>query len=566
NISNESIYNVSFNNIRIISSPDISVDGRFIVFSGFDGTQEDIFIYEISTKKLQKLTDDIFYDSEPRISPDNRRVYFVSSRGKDSLFSSDTDIYFIDLDSREIEKLIDLGGEEQNPFVSVDGKYLFFVSTIDGVRNIFFYDFESRQVKRFSKVVTGAFSPKLDFSSTRIIFSSINNFTYNVYDKLIDFSKFNEVLSNNVVVSSLDLSNFNYEWSRIDGVEFKGVDRYVLIPTVDYLSGAFTLSSDLGFILLFGANFSDLLGDQRLSIIFNNSYLGSLGNFSFTELNYLVSYVNYKYYFDFGFQVYNFRDYLFSLVNFFYLPSIFYDIDFGYYSKLSISGFVSYPFSTFSRLDFSVERLDYFGVPKYDSYFEYYSSEKLYSLNSLSLSYSYDSTLWSIVGPVDGIRSQVRFSYSPFLFEGDKSLFSIIGDFRGYVMLSLIDTLAFRFVAGGRFGQDADMFKFVLGGIGTIRGYDFGEFAGKFFLLSNLELRIAIIRALLGPFGFSFPPIFASAFVDAGMIGNDPMKWEIVYFDSRENVFKFKDLKVGIGLGVSILLGTGFKIKFDFAS
>ena len=563
-MSNNSIYQIPFENIRIISSPDISHDGRFIVFSGFDGNQEDIYLYELVSRKLQKLTDDLFYDAEPRFHPDGKRVYFVSSRNKGSLFSQDTDIYFVDLSTKEVKKFIDLGGEEQNPFVSLDGKYLFFVSTIDGVRNIFFYDFEKDEVRRFSKVITGAFSPKLDFYSKRIIFSSVNNLTYNVYEKYFDVSEFSEVVSNSRDISSLDLSNFNVEFSRINDIEFKGVDRYVLLPTVDYLTGAFTLSSDLGFALIFGANFSDLLGDQRLFLLFNNNYIGNVN--SFTEFNFLASYVNYKYYFDFGFEVYNFRDYLFSLMNFFYLPSMFYEIESGYYSKFGFSGFVSYPFSTFSRVNFTIERLDYFGVPRYDYNLEYYYASKLYSLNLFSLVYSYDSTLWTVVGPVDGIRSQVKFSYSPVILEGDRSLFSVIGDFRGYVMLSLIDTFAFRFVAGGRFGTDASMFKFVLGGIGTIRGYDFGEFSGKFFALSNLELRIALIRALLGPFGFSFPPIFASAFADAGIVGDDPLNFQIVYFDNLEKTFKLKDLKVGLGFGVGILLGTGFKLKFDFAS
>jgi Tol biopolymer transport system component len=104
---------------------------------------------------------------------------------------------------------IDLGGEEQNPFVSQDGKYLLFVSTIDGVRNIFVYDFGSSKVFRVSKVMTGAFSPKLDPSGSTLIFSSENNLSYDIYYK--SFSLTNLVgseVSNYVLFLNLQSLNF----------------------------------------------------------------------------------------------------------------------------------------------------------------------------------------------------------------------------------------------------------------------------------------------------------------------------------------------------------------------
>jgi len=566
-LNKNSSYQVKFDKMFIISSPDISLDGKLIAFSGFDNVSEDIYIYNLETKKLRKLTDDMFYDAEPRFSPDKNYIYFVSTRNKDSIFSQDTDIYRLNLSTGEIDKFIDLGGEEQNPFVSQDGKYLLFVSTIDGVRNIFVYDFGSSKVFRVSKVMTGAFSPKLDPSGSTLIFSSENNLSYDIYYK--SFSLTNLVgseVSNYVFVSEASKSKFLAEKSRVDGIEIRNSYSYIIVPTVDYITGGFSLSSDLGFMLLIGASFSDLLGDQRLSIILNNMYLQSYGTFNFSEVNILASYMNLKYYFDFGFQFYNLRDYFFSLMNFFVYPSVFYQVEPSYYSKSGFNGFLIYPFSTFSRLELSLEHSDYFWVPVYDYYNNVFRDNFMYSMNTLSLSYVYDATLWSVVGPIDGIRSQAIISYSPKLVSSDKSLFSTIFDFRKYFMITVIDTLAFRFVGGYKFGLDANSFPFYVGGVGTLRGYDFKEFSGKLLFLSNLELRIALIRALLGPFGFSFPPVFGSLFVDAALMGDDITKFQLTRFDENEGVYKLKDLKVGVGVGVGIALGVGFKLRFDFAS
>ncbi|MGC8869787.1 MAG: hypothetical protein ACP5PT_01685 [Brevinematia bacterium] len=566
NISNDSVKQFKFDGIRIISSPDISLDGNLVVFSGFDNHSEDIYLFDIGNNNLKRLTQDIFYDSCPRFGKDGE-VYFISTRNKGSIFSQDTDIYKIDITNGNIEKFIDIGGEEQDIFISQDRKYMFFVSTIDGVRNIFVYNFSDGTIKRFSKVISGTFSPKLDSTSSKIVFSAINDLSYDVYIKDFSPTSLTEEITNNNKVLDFEVNNFNLEHSRIDGIEVRNISPYVLVPTVDYLTGAFTFSSDLGVMLLLGLSLSDLLGDQRLSLWFNNAYYSGYYNFlSLSEVNFLLSYQNYRYYFDFSFEFFNLRYYFTSLMNFFTLPSVFYNVEQSYYSKLGFSGTISYPFSTFSRLDLNISHEDFFDYPTINWLDLTYNSVFMYSINTLSLTYSYDSTLWSVVGPVDGIRSQILFSYSPYIFRSDKSFFTLIGDFRKYFMLSPIDTLAFRAVGGWKFGLDSKEFPFYIGGIGTLRGYDYKEFSGNVLFLANLELRIALIRALLGAFNISFPPIFASAFVDAGIVGDNPFSWQMTYFDISQGVFKLKDLKVGAGVGFGILLGTGFKLKFDFAS
>ncbi len=551
---------IRFQNIKIISSPDISVDGKFLAFSGFDGKYEDIYVYNIEKKELTRLTEDIFYDSQPRFSIDGNYMYFISSRNKDSLFSPDTDIYRINLKTREIEKFLDIGGVEQDPFLSRDNRFMLFVSTIDGVRNIFVYDFENQKIYRVSRVITGAYSPKLSSDGSKIIFSSQNRLFSDIY--ITDFKPItNETFENNTNISKESLSKFETERKLIESVSYKKSEKYIFTPTIDYITGAMSFSSDMGLLVLLGIGMSDIMGDHRFSIWLNNVYFQN--NYlnleqSLSEINFVFNYENYKNRFNLGFEAYNVRDYFYYLMNFVTLPSFFYYAEPIYYSKVGLAGKISYPFSMFSRLDFTLEHSRYYDK-ELDSILE------KYSFNTLSLGYFLDRTLWSITGPVDGVRMGIMFNYSPIILEKDKEIFTGIFDIRDYVMITPFDNLALRFVSGHKFGRNAEEFPFYIGGIGTVRGFDYKQFSGTTLFLANLELRIALVRYFLGPFNFELPMIFGNLFIDTGIVANDISKVNIFGFDRYGNTV-FKDLKVGVGMGIGILLGVGFKFKIDFAS
>lgn len=76
------------------AAPDLSPDGgnRLVFMSNRDGNPE-IYLLEIASKRVKRLTDNPAYDSQPRFSVDGKRIVF-SSRGEDGvsrLFSMNTD-------------------------------------------------------------------------------------------------------------------------------------------------------------------------------------------------------------------------------------------------------------------------------------------------------------------------------------------------------------------------------------------------------------------------------------------------------------------------------------------
>ena len=59
-----------------------SPNGDKLAFVGNEGGASDIYLYDLVSKKLSNLTDDVFSDSEPSWNSDGTQIVFVSDRDK----------------------------------------------------------------------------------------------------------------------------------------------------------------------------------------------------------------------------------------------------------------------------------------------------------------------------------------------------------------------------------------------------------------------------------------------------------------------------------------------------
>src|SRR5574341_117190 len=76
---------IKFPSLGEIFNPTWSPDGKKIAFSAQVGGLTDLFVYDLDTSQLQRLTDDAYADLEPAWSPDGTQIAFVTDRFGTSL-------------------------------------------------------------------------------------------------------------------------------------------------------------------------------------------------------------------------------------------------------------------------------------------------------------------------------------------------------------------------------------------------------------------------------------------------------------------------------------------------
>ncbi|MDB5051627.1 MAG: domain protein beta Propeller, partial [Fibrobacteres bacterium] len=136
--------------IRGILSPDWSPDGNRIVFNGIKDGMSDLFLWNLETKTLTQLTNDVAVDQNPVFSPSGQWIAFESDRNQPGL-SQDSKHPFLGLKNlapfHDIFRISPDGGspvrvaggrfDEKFPAYGPSDTELVFVSNRSGINNIY---------------------------------------------------------------------------------------------------------------------------------------------------------------------------------------------------------------------------------------------------------------------------------------------------------------------------------------------------------------------------------------------------------------------------------------------
>jgi Tol biopolymer transport system component len=299
--------------------------------------------------------------------------------------------------------------------------------------------------------------------------------------------------------------------------EVGSIQPYRLKLAPDYVGDMASVYffSGYGFGLMNQIAFSDLLGDHHLFIAFNIFQ-------SIEDSDVQISYYYLKKRIDYAVGIFQYKNYLNSRVS--SVGETFQDYRLFTERNYGVSGLVSYPLSTFSRIDLGLEAFvserEFFGVYRLDGGgYAYYVPEKStrYVLQP-GLSLVHDSAYWGYYGPVIGSRWLANVSKTVPLSDDMIDRVSAYYDFRKYQPLFHRNYLVFRSMGAASSGDDGRVF--FLGGPMTVRGYDYLKFSGSRMMLFQLEYRYPLLDAVIfgWPGRWGIGNIGGSFFIDSGSV------------------------------------------------
>lgn len=190
-----------------IESIDWSSDGSKLAFTGSNASQSDIYIYNFDTGDLTNLTNDLFSDSDPRWTPDNKHIIFSSDRGEylDSTMVPEDffmyshnfeqmDLYVKNTETGKTLRITDWPySNEKNAVVAPDGSQILFVSDYNGIDNIYKINVPSDRsetdttntsdIKPFpvTNSLNGISQLSLSADGKKLAFTSLYNYGYNIF-------------------------------------------------------------------------------------------------------------------------------------------------------------------------------------------------------------------------------------------------------------------------------------------------------------------------------------------------------------------------------------------------
>ncbi|MBN1970597.1 MAG: PD40 domain-containing protein [Candidatus Delongbacteria bacterium] len=594
-------------------SPDWSSNGYEICFAGQKNGVSNLYMYNIDTEVLTKLTNDIYSVSYPKFSPDGSKILFSSDRSGDmniktidydvdltKIDINRSDIYCIDKDGKNIIRLTSTEDSQENYPFWISEEKIGYISNASGINNIYLHDLGNNNSYAVTNLVSGCIQSS--YSSNTIVFTTLFQGGYDVYllndvenlkeVKAVDTNWYfvskelpeeTEVYSANAfddqpskITFSRDLVNKS---SKTTMKEEPGSGDYKVEFSPDIITANAGFASGYGFGGQIYAQLSDKLAKHQFNILTELS--SDIAN---SQFDFFYNYMPLR--LDLGAGISH-------NVNYFFIDENNDDeVQDEEISKDRIFDFYfasRYGLNRYQRLDgfFSLRHIITEDLNSNDE-FEYVVSNTVPLLN---FGYSYDNTIWGIVGPENGTRMRLDFTYCPdsrFLTSDSENFNfqSFTFDLRKYIRIQGDYQFAVRATGGLTWGANPP--SFYLGGISSwlnwdvksrndignittryfssneypVRGKRYYEQKGNRFALVNTEFRFPLINYI----NLGIPPVTLGYirgvfFSDFGSAWNDDKFRGYGFSDGRTGL---NDLMHTIGIGSRVNLGI-FILRYDIA-
>jgi hypothetical protein len=527
-----------------VANPSLSPDGRWVVFSALQGGEEDLFVVELDTDKLVRLTQDPFSERTPRFSPDGKQLVFATDRGPDTdvrhlVFGhwnlARMQLRFVgdDIVSGSVVQVVDTQSDEFSPVWGPDGKTVAFVSDRTGTYQVYTIELESGEVRQRTRFYSGVVGivptgPAISWSrSNHVFYSVFKNGGWHLYRT----EGFPEDMPDPRNAETYELAR-----SSPDEVHEEAELR-IESEDQDYKSRLTPEYAVVGALYVGNAGAAGS-GQLLLGDMLGNRYLLLAGNLrsDFDQSEILLQYASIGGRWQWGVAAYQFRDDFL----------VFTAPDQGRVETnilRGIGGQLYYPFNRFRRLEFL---MDFTSEDQNAFHFDPQTGQFVPDSTNLSqrfyymipgLAFVHDNTSYSGFTPIAGGRWRAEYKQA----FGDLKYNLGILDWRRYFNIKRRGALATRVVAAGSGGNNPELLR--IGGPDTYRGTDFAHIHGSRVLFANTEVRF---------------PIFPSTELLRG----------IVFFDvatawTQDQPLTSELVRTAVGFGVRGFVG--LPLRFDVA-
>lgn len=485
--------------IKSLESPCFSDDAKTIFFVGNQNGVGDIFSLDRETREVANLTNDPEDDKNPRLSPDGKELVYSSER--DGFFK----VVALKLGTLEKTQLTSGFGNDIQPSFSQDMSRIYYSSDrFEDIYNVYSLKLDSGEMFQYTDILTGAFAPQertvFDHREgeerKQLVFTAYYEGRFRIYrmDEMGERERPYDVSSDLYTNVKDHKMSANYTLD-MDNFQPYRLKNNFTVSGVDVTAG---VTDDGRFISNSSVQFSDVLGNHNLAI---SAY--SVSSFE----SYYANYLNRSRRLQWGFQ---FDSIQYFLVDRFFRPGE--RVDRVYKYQL-LTGYMRYPLSLFSRIDFGLGMTDqdtfrYVPVTNDEGVTGFFLEQSDFTTPFAYLAFSHDTLRYQNFGPIQGMGFDLIYSEA----FGEYNAVNL--EFRAYKELTRRSLIAFR-VRGDMSDGDTPQFYY-LGGNNNLRGdYFYNEFVGTRRFLSQFEIRFPVVDAIVFP-GWALTNIRGGLFLDVG--------------------------------------------------
>ncbi len=597
-----------------ILSPTWSPDGRYIAFSALVGGFTDLFIYDLETNQLKRMTEDPFAEIQPAWSPDGNHIAFSTDRFSTDLTIlsiGDYELALLNPETGQIKKVPGFkSGKHINPQWSPDSKSLYFLSDYNDISNIYRIDLDTSKIFQITNLYTGvsgitALSPAFSVAQKtgEMAYCLYEEDQYSIYsidsaealkgqESITEFAEIRPSVlpprkkPGGAVLGLLKNPIFGLPEEKeyeVKAYKPKLMLDYVAQPQLAIGVDRFGTYAGGGIAFFF----SDMLGYHSLATMFQLTsriqdaaglvgYQNSRDRLNWGAVAQRIPYVSAGYTQSFG--------------NVFGEPAIIEQEFIFRQINYQLAAFGAYPFSQVHRVELTggYSFIDFDQEVRTRAFSAITGREIINEKEDLpappglhfgfaSAALVYDSSFFGATSPILG--QAYRLEMSPQI--GTINYYTLLTDYRRYFMPVRPFTLAFRLLHYGRYGkggEDPRLYSLFIGYETLVRGYnsgsynfeefesddpfDFNRLIGSKLMVANFELRFPLFNVLgIGRGYYGILPTDFVAFFDTGVAWVDDDK-PTFFGGERKPVSS-----VGVGLRTNffgyLILGVHFVRPLD---